>query len=73
MLLFGELMGKNCTTHPTEPDPSEFGLYVYDFGKQKEEEIILDGEPMGRLHVSSVSMRREYDTVLWGAKGVEVG
>jgi Tol biopolymer transport system component len=37
-------------------DLSEFGLYVYDFEKQKEEEIILDGETMGRLHVSSVSM-----------------
>jgi len=36
-------------------NPSEFRLYVYDFGKQKEEEIILDGEPMSRVHVSSVS------------------
>ena len=36
-------------------DPSEFGLYVYDFDRQKEEEIILEGEPMGELHVSSVS------------------
>jgi hypothetical protein len=36
-------------------DLSEFGLYAYDFGKQKEEEIILDGEKMGVLYVSSVS------------------
>ena len=36
-------------------DPSEFGLFVYDFGKQKEEEIILDGETMGALSVSDVS------------------
>ena len=36
-------------------DPSEFGLFVYDFGKQKEEEIILDGETMGALFVSDVS------------------
>ena len=36
-------------------DPTEFGLYVYDFGKQKEEQIILEGETMGRLSVSDVS------------------
>ena len=36
-------------------DPSEFRLYVYNFENQKEEEIIMDGEPMGRVHVSCVS------------------
>ena len=36
-------------------DPSEFGLYVYDFDQQKEEEIIFVGEIMGGLSVSDVS------------------
>jgi serine/threonine-protein kinase len=36
-------------------DPSEFGLYVYDFDQQKEEEIVFVGEIMGGLSVSDVS------------------
>ena len=47
--------GKKIYYTSNRTDPSEFGLYVYDFGKQKEEEIILDGETMGVLYVSSVS------------------
>jgi Tol biopolymer transport system component len=47
--------GKKIYYTSNRVDPSEFGLYVYDFDQQKEEEIILEGETMGVLHVSSVS------------------
>ena len=47
--------GKKIYYTSNRTDPSEFGLYVYDFDQQKEEEIILEGETMGVLHVSSVS------------------
>jgi Tol biopolymer transport system component len=36
-------------------DPTEFGLYVYDFDQQKEKEIVFEGEIMGGLRVSDVS------------------
>ena len=37
-------------------DPTEFGLFIYDFDQQKEKEIVLDGETMGEISVSDVSM-----------------
>jgi Tol biopolymer transport system component len=48
--------GKKIYYTSNRKDPTEFGLFVYDFNQQKEKEILLDGETMGEISVSDVSV-----------------
>ena len=48
--------GENIYYTSNRKDPTEFGLFIYDFEQQKEKEIVLDGETMGEISVSDVSM-----------------
>ena len=41
--------GENIYYTSNRKDPTEFGLFIYDFRKQKEKEIVLDGETMGEI------------------------
>ena len=53
---FGGVDRKNIYYTSNRKDPTEFGLFIYNFDQQKEKEIVLDGETMGVISVSDVSM-----------------